>query len=53
MLDFLGWFIQQFFNAFLFLDSLIVFNTLSLLKILIIVFVFVFLVSIISKGGKK
>lgn len=53
MLDFLYFFAQQFFNIFSFLDNIVFFNTLSLLKVLMIIAVFTFALKIIHKGEDK
>lgn len=53
MVDFLLWFIGIFFQVFNVLDDIKIIGNLSLLKILIIVFLFTALVTILTKGAKN
>ena len=50
MLDFLYFMFSQFFNLFLWLDSLTIVGTLSLLRVIIIVFLIVVIYHVI--GGR-
>lgn len=50
MLDFLYWFISQFFNIFNFLDSIVLINGLTLLKLLFLLAIFSLAISILYKG---
>lgn len=53
MLDFLYWFVSQFFNIFSLLDNIIIVNGLSLLKLLFILTLFTLIISILYKRGDK
>lgn len=51
MLDILSFLFEQFFNLFMWLDTLTIIGTLSILRVLIIVFVLVVIFHII--GGRE
>ena len=53
MLDFMTWFTGIFFSIFNVLDDIKLIGELSLLKVLIIVFLFTSLITILSKGAKN
>lgn len=53
MLDFLSFFVSQFFNIFNVLDNMILFSNVSLLRLLFIIILFTIIIRFLMKGGGK
>lgn len=53
MIDVIGFISDIFFEFFSFLDNFIVFGSLSLLRLLIIIAIFIIIIRILKGGDKK